>query len=216
MPMTNKEHGLKRIEQYFNMSFEDIINKLHWQEQKSIKALSDLCRVSRDTFQKQAIKRGLSLRNSKEACSLTTNKGKNHWAYGIKRPDCSKRMKEKNPSFNNVNLINGAKTRSEYFKQNLLPQEIAFENILKELNIEYESQYPLNRFIIDFFIPKLNLCIEIDSKSKWGKERRIKAFIKDKFLKENGFSIIRINKRLLKDKLAIIDILNTNNIIRQQ
>lgn len=206
-------NGLNSIEAFFKLPFNEVIDKLHWEQKLSIKKLSSLCGISRDTFQRQAKNHNLKLRNIKEATALTANKGEKHWAFGIKRPDCSIRMKEKNPSFNNNNLIKAAKRKSLYFKDNLLPQEIIFSNILDKHNVIYETQYPINRYIIDFFIPAINLCIEIDSTSKWGKTRRSNAFIKDTLLNKLGFNVLRINKLKLTDILFITNILQTNNVI---
>lgn len=211
---------LKQIEQFFNMSFIDIINRLHWEKGYSIKSLSDKCCVSRDTFMRHSKRLGLKLRNIKEATKLTNNKGKNHWACGLRKENSnwanahSERMKKNNPMALNDNCRKVALTKSKTYKRKLYPQEVLFEKyLIKYCLLRYESQKPIDRYIIDFFISSLNLCIEIDSTAKWGKERRLKADLKDHFLKSKGYKILRIDKRLLDCELIIYDILKTNNII---
>ena len=211
--------ALDKIELHFKMSFKDIINNLHLKNKVSIKQLSLQSKVSRAVFQEHAKRLNLPLRSIQEANKLTLNKGINHWAFGKNKSNSlihkahSKRMREHNPMKQNSALIKMAKSNAIHFKNNPLPQELIFKNILKSFNIKHIFQYPINRYVIDFFIPKLNLCIEIDSTHKWGKTRRNKAAIKDKFLSEKGFKILRICKKLLTDKSRIINILYTNNII---
>jgi len=215
-----KTPGLDKIEKHFNMPFSDVITTLHWRDKRSIKSLSDECGISRDTFQRNAKKYGLDLRKAKEACGLTKNKGKDHWAYGLTKENSewaknhSDRMVAKNPSQNKRAMEKRAITSAQTLKDKKLPQEIAFAKILKELNIDFEEQTPFGPYNADFFIKDLNLVIEIDSTNKWGKERRSKAAIRDDILLcEHGIETLRINKAWLPDKLRIINILKANNVI---
>lgn len=191
---------------------------MHWKKERSIKSLSDECGVSRDTFQRQAKNRHIKLRNIKDACSLTLNKGDKHWANGLRKENSSwanmnsERMKTNNPNKDIEVRRKRAKTISKTFIRNVLPQEAMFKNILDKKSIAYEMQKPIEGYNVDFFIEP-NKCIEIDSTDKWGKTRRSAAAKKDKLLSQNGFEVIRINKRWLSDLSCIIDILVTNNVI---
>lgn len=208
-----------KIEKYFKMPFEMVIKELHLKQKISLNELSKRCEINRNSITSIAKKNGLKTRSVKEATRLTKNKGENHWAYGKTKENCkafkkhSDRMKQKNPSYNLEMLTKSAVKRAETFRKNPWPQEVMFENILKEHKVEYIFQYPIKSFIIDFFIEDISLCIEIDSVWKWGKIRRSHAEKKDKILKSLGYNVLRIDKRLLKDKKNILDILKANNVI---
>lgn len=211
--------AIEKIEKYFNMPFEKIISDLHWRDGLSILELSKRCGFSRDCFQKEAKRLGIILMNRHES-ALRKYDHHEHWATGLTKENSafgkmhSLRMKKNNPSFNEDIRNKISKSLSKRFKDNLLPQEILFKDILeRHCILKYETQYPIKQYIIDFFIPSLNLCIEIDSTDKWGKEKKERSLIKDKLLNDNGYKILRINKRHLKNESRIIDILNSNNII---
>lgn len=211
--------ALTRIEKHFKMPFKQVITDLHLSKQYSINKLSKLCRVCRFSITKLAEDFGLKTRNIKEATKLTKNKGSKHWAFGLTKNTShlykrhSIRMKNNNPVFNNDNLVKAAISLSTTFKNNPLPQETKFMQYLDLHKVKYIFQYPLNRYVMDFFIPSKNLFIEIDSTGKWGKSRRLKASKKDLFISKLGFSVLRINKNLLSNNLYIRNILKTNNVI---
>jgi very-short-patch-repair endonuclease len=182
------------------MSFTDVINKIHWEQKKSINELSKSCGVCRTTFIEYAKTFNLKLRNIQDATKINPPTGKRNWMTGRNKNNCkvckakSDLMKKNNPGNNDSIRIKMSKSMACFFKQNPLPQEIVFRETLDKNNVEYIFQHPINRYIIDFFIPHKKLCIEIDTLSKWGKTRRIRAAIKDKFLSDAGYFVLRINK----------------------
>lgn len=217
--MTSKNESLLKIEKFFKKPFAEIITVLHWTEKLSINRLSKQCGVSRDVFMCNAKKQGLKLMSIQQANILNKPRGADHWAWGKTKDNSdihkkhSIRMKENNPAFNNKNLIIVAAKNAVHFRNRALIQEVKFREILIGLDVDFIFQHPVNRYVIDFFIPKLNLCIEIDSVAKWGKASRRRALKKDLFLNSVGLKVLRIDKRLVKDKLRIIQILQANNII---
>ncbi len=211
--------AIDKIEQFFNMPFDKIISELHWKYGLSIFELSKRSGFSRDCFQKEAKKLNLKLMNRHEA-ALRKYDHHTHWATGLNKENSefgkmhSLRMKNNNPSFNPKIREKMSKTLSDNFKKKLWPQEIKFKEYLdKYCKYKYETQVPIKQYIIDFFIPDLNLCIEIDSTDKWGKDRFIAATTKDRILMYLKFRVLRINKRYLSNELYIVDILNSYNII---
>lgn len=218
--MKSKTPGLDAIESHFKMNFEEVIRILHWENKTSLFRLSNECGISRDTFQRHAKYFNLKLMNSRDAAlSSPFKKGKDHWAFGLRKENSkwakahSVRMKKENPC-SNIDIMNKKQdTTASTYRKNPLAQEKLFAKFLKNRNVKYDDQYRIGPYIIDFFIPNLNLCIEIDSTFKWGKERKISASIKDEYLTKLGFKILRINKAHLKNKRLILDILNTHNVI---
>lgn len=41
-------------------------------------------------------------------------------------------------------------------------QENIIAQILDEFGLRYEQQYPLSKYILDFYIPEIKMCIEAD------------------------------------------------------
>lgn len=214
--------GLKAIESYFNMSFSDVINKLHLEEKITILELSRRCGISRDTFQKQAKKHGLKVRNPKEARQIVSEKGicskENHWAWGLTKENSawarivSENMKRINPS-NDFNIrCKMSNSLSKLYKNNPLPQEKMAANFLDKLCVKYEFQKPVDTFIIDFFLLDSNICLEVDSTDKWGRERNEMARKRDEKILALGFKTIRLNKKYLSLEF-MHDVLAANDVI---
>jgi very-short-patch-repair endonuclease len=200
------------IEKHFNMNFIDVINILHWKNRKSIKSLSVECGISRDTFSKLAFKYNLKLRTIQEACKLTPTKGEKHWSWGKKRPECSERMKLNNPSFNIDTLTKMAVSKSKHLLKNPLPAELLTISILEKLNVVFEFQKPINRYVIDFFIPLFNLCLEVESNDKWDTTKKKRAAIKKNNLERLGYNVFNMPRVKISDEY-ILNILDTFNII---
>tara|TARA_Y100000034_G_C6771249_1_gene344084 strand:- start:19 stop:774 length:756 start_codon:yes stop_codon:yes gene_type:complete len=90
--------------------------------------------------------------------------------------------------------VSGKKTFPEQF----------IENLLNLLGIEYISEYEIGNFIIDFYIPSKNLCIEADG-DYWHGNKDTDKYIgndmqktsidrdkrKEEFLNENGYTLMR-------------------------
>ena len=88
--------------------------------------------------------------------------------------------------------------------------ELKINNILQDLNINFESQYTFNDCInpntnfklrFDFYLPDYNCCIEYDGEqhfiegcfqSEDLKDRQYKDNIKNQYCEQNGIILIRI------------------------
>lgn len=106
--------------------------------------------------------------------------------------------------------------QKSWHEKNVLPScskntkpERYFAKILDELDIQYETQAPVKRYVCDFYLPEYNMIIEIDgdywhaNPAKFSPEDLIggkKMFAKDvwvydknktKTIKESGFRVLR-------------------------
>jgi len=105
-------------------------------------------------------------------------------------------------------------------KKNATKAELAFEAILKELNIKYMFQKGFiagrSFFIVDFYIPRPHKTVfEIDGKSHNPKRQKNYDFRRTQTLKKRGIRVFRfknkevINKRNeVKDKISFVLDLN--------
>lgn len=97
-------------------------------------------------------------------------------------------------------------------------QEKVVENILKDMNLDYIFQYRIddckNKFTLpfDFYIPSLNMCIEIQGELHYksveffGGDERLKTYknndnIKKMFCKENGINLLEVFYYETKDEI---------------
>lgn len=213
--------AIQRIEMFFNMNFDSVINELHWTGEVTLMELSKRCGVCRDSFQKECKKRGIKLRTPKEARALVSKQGTcsgyKHWAFGLRKETSlwakqhSERMKSNNPCANPTTRRKMSLSLSEFFKTKPQKQELLAMSLLESLGISFKFQVPVGSYVIDFVLLE-SFCLEIDSTDKWGLERKKNALKKDAILKANGFTVVRINKRHLTLEF-MHDILAANNII---
>jgi very-short-patch-repair endonuclease len=92
--------------------------------------------------------------------------------------------------------------------ENATPSENSLREFLSEYNICYRFQLPVfitspnNRreiirfYIPDFYIPSLNLIIELDGKHHYTEAHLKRDKIRDDELKELGYNILRLPNRL--------------------
>ena len=78
--------------------------------------------------------------------------------------------------------------------------EIAVQEVLDILNIEYEAQKPIGKYIADFYIPAQNLIIECDG-DYWHSLPDVKKRDKqkDKYLRKQGYTVKRLPEKVIKN-----------------
>ena len=74
----------------------------------------------------------------------------------------------------------------------------------KMMGYQFMRQKPINKYIVDFFCSKLNLIIEIDGVTHYGKEEKDKK--RQKELEELGLSFLRFDD--LDVKFRMDEVLN--------
>lgn len=203
----------QKLEHHYKISLELIYLEIHIKNKISLNQISKDTKIIRQSIAHCFRVHGFIPRNIKEATSLTKNFGSNHYAFGKTNEAHSKRMIDNNPMLKKENRIKANVGLAKNFNAKMLPQEIKFKEILDSQKVEFITQYLIDVYIIDFYIPKINLCIEIDSKLKWGKEKIIRAEKKDTALRSLGFKVLRICKSKLDSLDFVLNILKTNNVI---
>lgn len=205
------------IEKKYGMSFKSFIEEYHWSRGLSFSEIEAMTGIFRQSLTDICDK--LNIKRKTHAQSIKPKIGKDHWAFGLNKKNskphrqASKRMRLNNPTFDLDVRIRAALKRADTFRLSPWPQEKAVIDLLDSLGATYEFQYPIGPFVIDFFFPKIKLCLEIDSVKKWGKERRMKAAKKDSYLLNLGYKVVRVDKRYVNDLTFMIDVLNASHII---
>jgi len=178
----------KLIESHFGMGFEDVIRRLHIEKNRSIASIAREAGVSHTPIVTLAKRLNIKLRNRKDAsiCNMINNNP-------AKIPEIREKM---------------SRSMSVHFAKNLLPQEKAFKLFAELFITDITPQYPIGPYVIDFFVPDKNLCIEVDTTRKWGHHKRFKAKEKDEYLISKKYKILRVDKTWALEFLRIYDVLN--------
>jgi very-short-patch-repair endonuclease len=94
-------------------------------------------------------------------------------------------------------------------RNNSTSAEIAMWRILKNKNIEgrkFRRQYSIGNFIVDFCCPGEKLVIELDGNAHADYNKIEKDKVRDNYIIENGFVILRFeNKLVFQDPEYIVD-----------
>jgi very-short-patch-repair endonuclease len=61
--------------------------------------------------------------------------------------------------------------------------------------IPFYRQKPIGNYIVDFYCPKAQLVIEVDGGQHYKPEGALRDSVRDSFLKDLGFSVLRFSNR---------------------
>ena len=64
----------------------------------------------------------------------------------------------------------------------------------KGTGFQFNRQFPVENYIVDFICRKLDLIIEIDGSSHMGEEQAIKDYVREQRLRELGFEVLRFKE----------------------
>ena len=95
----------------------------------------------------------------------------------------------------NKDLISNAQT----LRKNMTPEEKhLWYDFLKRLPVQAHRQYNIGNYIVDFYIPKKQLVIEIDGIQHLTKENQEKDRARDEFLKKEGLAVLRFSNESIR------------------
>ena len=80
-------------------------------------------------------------------------------------------------------------------KHGTMAEAILWRDVLKAKKIwpyQFNRQYPINNYIVDFISRKLKLIIEIDGSSHFAKNEE--DYERQKFLEDEGFTVLRFSE----------------------
>ena len=90
----------------------------------------------------------------------------------------------------NKDLVKNAQA----LRKNMTPEERhLWYDFLKRLPIRAHRQYNIGNYIVDFYIPKKQLVIEIDGIQHLARENREKDRTRDSFLEGQGLRVMRFS-----------------------
>jgi len=92
--------------------------------------------------------------------------------------------------------------------------EVELWKLLKKKQIDgkkFRRQHSIENFIVDFYCPSERLIIELDGDPHGDYSQINKDEIRDKFLEENGFKVLRFENRFVfQDPEYVIELIKSN------
>ena len=99
----------------------------------------------------------------------------------------------------NKDLVSNAQA----LRKNMTPEEKhLWYDFLKRLPMTAHRQYNIGNYIVDFYIPKKQLVIEIDGIQHLTEEHKEKDQARDKFLEGQGLSVLRFPNGSIRKNFA--------------
>lgn len=129
---------------------------------------------------------------------------------------------------NQIKKIKYLQAQSCRMSKNTTWPEREFESILKEMNIEYESQKILKGKIFDYYIPSANMLCEVDGDYYHGNEEKYETLnemqkrtkqndrYKDIISKGMGYGIFRVWESELKENRELVKERILNEILTKK
>lgn len=75
-----------------------------------------------------------------------------------------------------------------------------------KLGVKWRRQHPIDMYILDFYSPQINLCIELDGSVHNIKETKEYDSIREKYLKNRNIRILRFwNREVEKDLGGVLE-----------
>lgn len=174
----------------------DLIRREHWEKRRSLRALERELGVGNGLVQRWCARHGIRVRTRAEQIAISNalpevvakRSGERHWAWGMRRPDSAKRMRERNPMTMAGVPERKAVSMAATFRKKLTPGE---EYLLAVFLGRAIAQHPVGRYILDLaFLPE-RIAVEVDGKNHW--ERRARDGRRTAFLVGQGWRIVRID-----------------------
>jgi very-short-patch-repair endonuclease len=159
-----------------------------WLSEKALKEMSDPAR--REISRQAAIKQNAQLESRERHSAFM----KEYYA----RPEAEVLKRQARESLEQLrqqpdyweSVARGMATSKKYSRTNI---ERIVESVLQTLAVEYEAQKHIGRWVVDFFIPSMALCLECDG-DYWhslpsAQERDAR---KDASLQQKGYTVLRL------------------------
>jgi very-short-patch-repair endonuclease len=113
-------------------------------------------------------------------------------------------------------LLEKGKEFSNDLIENATQWEISFKKKLKQTKIPFIFQYPIvcsnsKLYILDFYLPKFKIAIELDGQWHYTPEMIKKDKIRTKALKKDGITVLRI-ANLIENQIKpeqIVELINS-------
>lgn len=101
----------------------------------------------------------------------------------------------------NKDLVGNAQT----LRKNMTKEEKhLWYDFLRRLPIQAHRQYNIGNYIVDFYIPKKHLVIEIDGRQHLTREHKEKDGERDEFLNKEGLMVLRFSNDSIRKSFSAV------------
>lgn len=92
-------------------------------------------------------------------------------------------------------------------KENTNAEKILWKELRgNKLGVKWRRQHPIDMYVLDFYSPQVNLCIELDGSPHNIKEIKEYDAIREQYLKNKNIKIIRFwNGEVEKDSVKVLE-----------
>ena len=109
----------------------------------------------------------------------------------------------------NKDLVSNAQA----LRKNMTPEEKhLWYDFLKRLPMKAHRQYNIGNYIVDFYIPKKQLVIEIDGIQHSAKDNKEKDQTRDTFLEGQGLRVLRFPNESIRRNFTVVCQIILNHI----
>lgn len=193
-----------------------LVTERHILGGESLRSIERSLGIGKTTLCAWCKRHGIPVRSKSEQAKITNRlpevvakrAGVNHWCYGKARPDSSARMIARNPT-----RMAGVKARAASSKAaSWRDKPTAHESLLLSLlaGNEFAFQYAVGPYVLDFAFPRCMVGVELDGKVHDSAARKASDLIRDKWLIERGWKIIRLRQKHLRRPEKFLRVLVEN------
>ncbi len=101
--------------------------------------------------------------------------------------------------------IENATVYSQQLRKNMTPQEKKlWYQFLKKIPYVVRRQYPIDHYILDFYLPKQRIAIELDGRQHLTEEHKLADVKRDSKLQEYGISVLRYPNHLIDSDFVAV------------
>jgi very-short-patch-repair endonuclease len=101
--------------------------------------------------------------------------------------------------------------RPETVTARSLRREMSFPEVLlwqelrgRRTGLKFRRQHPIGPYVVDFYCSEASLVVEIDGEAHDRGDRPARDWLRDQFLQENGYRVLRIKAaEVLRDAGAV-------------
>ncbi len=180
-----------------------IIDARHWGDGESLRAIERSFGVGNDVLRKRCQTLGIAIRGQRTAAaahiaSREVKRGEKHWAWGLTKDTHpmykahSERMKKRNPSAIASVRNRMSRAMAQALRVKPTPHELIARQLLESSGASFVFQYPIGRHIVDFAFVRDMVVLEIDGKGHASRARQASDLVRDQWLIERGWKILRV------------------------
>jgi len=179
--------SIERSKRWENPEYRERVIAAHVGKKRNIKTKAKIADKAKERWADPEFKKKMESIN-KAAAQKRDMSGANNGMYGRGHTYETK--------------VKMAEALSKRLKDNQTPLELEISRILDSVGIQYEKQKVIGFYVVDFYIPGINLIIEADGGWHNEPERKESDKKRDIWLRSEGYNLVRITQDEIKRNVS--------------